>query len=90
MSFYTEVLAGVYNDNISLSTLDRTLTAGDLKDAVRRYEEMLGNVNLEGKRIAILIDSIKEYIPLFHAVNNLKGTVVPLSLNSEQMIWLRF
>lgn len=80
MSFYTEVLENVDNDNISLSTLNSIFTAGDIKDAVRKYEVMLGHSNLEGKRIAILIDSIKDYIPLFYAINKLKGTVVPLSL----------
>lgn len=80
MSFYTKVLAGLENNNVSLTTLNNTFTAGDLKNVVNKYEEMLGHSNLEGKRVAILIDSIESYIPLFHAINNLKGTVVPLSL----------
>ncbi|WP_284036403.1 class I adenylate-forming enzyme family protein [Neobacillus sp. 114] len=80
MSFYSKVLEGIDNDNISFSNINGSYTAGELKGNVAKYEEMLGFKNLEGYRVALLIDSIECYLPLFLAVNKLKGTVVPLSL----------
>nr|WP_106779506.1 class I adenylate-forming enzyme family protein [Lysinibacillus timonensis] len=80
MNFYTNVLEGISKDNISLSTFNTEHTAGELRELVSKYEEMLGHSNLEGKKVAILVDSIKNYIALFHAINKLNGTVVPLSL----------
>lgn len=80
MSLYENILAGLDRKNESLVTLEKCFTAGELQDAVFKYEMMLSPFNLEGKRVALLVPTISEFLPLFFAVNKLKGTVSPLSL----------
>ena len=79
MNLYDRNLAMLDKDVLSLCNLEGTYTAGELRNSVLRYESMLGPLNLEGKRIALIVPVIKEYIPLFLAANKLKATVAPLS-----------
>lgn len=79
MKLYNKVLADIEENTISLTTFDSRFTAGELRDAVSKYEELLRPYNVEGKRIAILVPAIQQFLPLFFAINKLKGTVAPLS-----------
>ncbi|WP_138420404.1 class I adenylate-forming enzyme family protein [Aquibacillus sediminis] len=84
MNFYNRVLANLEKDVLSLVSPDGYFSAGDLRDSVSRYESMLTPLNIEGKRVALLIPSLKEFLPLFLAANKLKGTVSPLSWQFRQ------
>ncbi|MEH7381329.1 class I adenylate-forming enzyme family protein [Bacillus sp. JJ1533] len=84
MSFYTSVIEGLDNDHLSLSNLDRGYSVKDIKESVAFYQSMFGIDSLEGKKVAILVESVKENISLFYAIRNLKGTVIPLSTQSKR------
>ncbi|MFC7686968.1 class I adenylate-forming enzyme family protein [Ureibacillus sp. GCM10028918] len=79
MNIYENILEILDRDIVSLTTLDNSLTAGNLQDAVSKYEGMLTPLNIKGKRIALLVPPIQEFLPLFLAINKLDGTVAPLS-----------
>lgn len=84
MSLYNKVLANLDKDILSLISPDGYYTAGDLQDSVSRYESKLRSLNLEGKRVALIVPVLKEFIPLFLAANKLKATVSPLSWQFRQ------
>lgn len=84
MSLYNKVLANLDRDSLSLISPDGYFTAGDLVDSVSRYESKLRSLNLEGKRVALIVPVLKEFIPLFLAANKLKATVSPLSWQFRQ------
>jgi acyl-coenzyme A synthetase/AMP-(fatty) acid ligase len=84
MSLFNSVLAGLNENNLSLTTFHSKHTAGDLRDAVAKYESILKPLNIAGKRVALLVPAIQEFIPLFMAVNKLKGVTAPLSTQFRQ------
>jgi acyl-coenzyme A synthetase/AMP-(fatty) acid ligase len=84
VKIFDRVLAGVDKNNLSLTTFNSKHTAGDLQDSVAKYESMLRPLNIAGKRVALLVPSNQEFIPLFMAVNKLEGVVAPLSWQFRQ------
>lgn len=84
MSLYNGVLSHLNRETLSLISSDGAYSSGDLQVSVSRYESLLSPLNIEGKRIALLVPSLKEFIPLFLATNNLQGTVSPLSWQFRQ------
>ncbi|BDH60735.1 long-chain-fatty-acid--CoA ligase [Lysinibacillus sp. PLM2] len=83
MSLY-DILASLDKNGPSLTTVDNSYTAGDLRNVVTRYELLFHPYTLEGKRVALLVPNIKEFLPLLITINKLKGTISPLSLQSRQ------
>ncbi|WEG12467.1 class I adenylate-forming enzyme family protein [Pullulanibacillus sp. KACC 23026] len=84
MSLFERVLAGLKESNSSLTTLKSNYTAGDLQAIVSKYESMLRPLDIAGKRVALLVPAIQEYIPLFMTVNKLRGVTAPLSWQFRQ------
>lgn len=69
-----------YNENkVILSTLTEDYTAKDIKETVLYYESMLLDKEIAGKRVCLIIPSISKYLAIALAVNNLGGTIIPLS-----------
>ncbi|MEH7381326.1 class I adenylate-forming enzyme family protein [Bacillus sp. JJ1533] len=83
MNFYENILTGLDDGNVTLSSLSKSLTAGELKTEIARYEALLDYKDLKGKAVAVLVNVVEEYIPLFFAVNKLNATLVPVSLQSR-------
>lgn len=63
-----------------LSTFHENYTLSDIRNETEKYKAMLKEVgSIEGKRIGLMIPQILPYVSLFLAVNDLGGTVIPLS-----------
>lgn len=66
-------------DKVILSTFTNDYTARDIKEMVLFYEDMLKDKEISGKRVCLIIPSINTYLAIALAVNNLGGTIIPLS-----------
>ncbi|MGP4041834.1 class I adenylate-forming enzyme family protein [Gracilibacillus sp. D59] len=71
------------NDNtkdIVFSTFTEDITVNDIEQMTQFFMNLIGeNTNLAGKRVALLVPNTKSYVSLVIAINQLGGTVVPLS-----------
>lgn len=79
MKLVNRVLNNLDLNTISLTTFSETYTTLDMLDLIDKYEEMLEPLNVKGKRIALLVPAIQEFLALVVTINKLGGTVVPLS-----------
>ncbi|MDC3425883.1 acyl--CoA ligase [Aquibacillus sp. 3ASR75-11] len=68
------------NENpIVLTTFSGDYTAQNITNMIDHYVELLKNEKLAGKKVGLLIPTIPSYLSLVLAINQLGGTVVPLS-----------
>jgi len=74
-----KILANTELVTPSLTTLSSNYTTDDLLAIVDQYEKMLTPLEIEGKRIALLVPAVQEFIPLVVTINKLGGTVIPLN-----------
>ncbi|MCM3390378.1 acyl--CoA ligase [Ureibacillus chungkukjangi] len=63
----------------SLTTLSGNYTTRNLLVTVKKYERMLAPLKITGKRVALLVPAIQEFIPLVVTINKLGGTIIPLN-----------
>ncbi|MFX3673195.1 MAG: class I adenylate-forming enzyme family protein [Paenisporosarcina sp.] len=67
------------NNGVVLSTFSSDYSANDIKLSMENYLNILQHEDLAGKRIGLLIPHIYSYLSLVLAINELGGTIVPLS-----------
>jgi len=67
------------NDGVVLSTFSSNYSTNDIKLSMENYLNILQHENLTGKRIGLLIPHVFSYLSLVLAINELGGTIVPLS-----------
>ncbi|MFP3917852.1 class I adenylate-forming enzyme family protein [Lysinibacillus telephonicus] len=79
MKLLERVFSNLSLDTVSLTTFKGCYTANQLLHRVKKYEHLLTPLNISGKRVALLVPSIEEFIPLVHTINHLDGTVIPLN-----------
>ncbi|ENH97537.1 hypothetical protein J416_05983 [Gracilibacillus halophilus YIM-C55.5] len=79
MSVIVDKLFNHDSNHIVLSTFQREFRAGDLKENVRYYEDILSEKVTKGMRIGVLLPKITDYLSLVLAINKLGAIVVPLS-----------
>lgn len=79
MKLLERVFSNLNLNATSLTTFKECYTAGQLLERVKKYEDLLSPLNIRGKRVALLVPTIEEFIPLVHTINNLNGTVIPLN-----------
>lgn len=68
------------NDGVVLSTFSNNYKTDDFKLSMEKYLNLLQHEDLSGKRIGLLIPSVFSYFSLVLAINELGGTIVPLSV----------
>lgn len=74
-----DILLKNSRDQVVLTTFNGDFTTKDILDRVDYYITFFKNEDLTGKKIGLLVPFIPEYLSLVLAVNQLGGTVVPLS-----------
>lgn len=79
MKLNEKILVNTELNAPSLTTFSGNYTTRDLLVTVDKYERMLAPIKIEGKRVALLVPSIQEFIALVVAINKLGGTVIPLN-----------
>lgn len=84
MKLVERVFSNLNLNTTSLTTLTDSYTVRDLIERVKKYETLLTPLNLKGKRVALLVPMIEEFIPLVHSINQLGGTVIPLNWQFRQ------
>jgi acyl-coenzyme A synthetase/AMP-(fatty) acid ligase len=67
------------NDEVVLSTFSSNYSSNDFKLSMENFMNILQHEDLTGKRIGLLIPSVFSYMSLVLAINELGGTIVPLS-----------
>lgn len=66
-------------EKVVLSTFSGNYTSKDIQARVDRYMALVEPLQLQGKKVGLLVPSVAEYVSLVLAVNALGGTVIPLS-----------
>lgn len=79
MKLVDKILTNTELKSASLTTLSSNYTTRELLSIVDKYEKMLSPLKLKGKRVALLVPVVQEFIPLVVAINKLGGTVIPLN-----------
>lgn len=79
MKLIDNILTNHELETPSLTNLTNNYTTKELLSIVDKYEKMLAPLEIEGKRVALLVPAIEEFIALIVAINKLGGTVVPLN-----------
>jgi acyl-coenzyme A synthetase/AMP-(fatty) acid ligase len=79
MTTIKDILFQNNNNGIVLSTFSNNYSANDIKNLTENYLNLLKNEDLTGKRVGLLIPHVGSYLSLVLAINDLGGTIVPLS-----------
>ncbi|MFB5087021.1 class I adenylate-forming enzyme family protein [Psychrobacillus sp. PGGUH221] len=79
MTTIKEIFFQNNNDGVVLSTFSSNYSANDIKSSMELYIDILQHEDLTGKKIGLLIPHVFSYLSLVLAINQLGGTIVPLS-----------
>ena len=79
MTLVEKVLDKTNNSGPAITTFSGSYTRKDIANLIEGYEPLISSLNIKGKRVALLVPSIQEYIALLLTVNKFGETVVPLS-----------
>lgn len=79
MTLASKIFGSQDQEKVILSTFSGNYTSKDIQVLVDRYITLLEPLKLQGKKVGLLVPSIPEYLSLLLAVNELGGTVIPLS-----------
>ncbi|GGH83198.1 acyl-CoA synthetase (AMP-forming)/AMP-acid ligase II [Pullulanibacillus pueri] len=63
----------------AITTFKGSSTRQDILKKVQSYVAFLDSLEIEGKRVGLLVPEIEAYLPLILAINKLGGTVMPLN-----------
>ena len=79
MKLVDKILTNTELETPSLTTLSNSYTSRNLLSIADKYEKMLAPLEIAGKRVALLVPAVQEFIPLVVTINKLGGTVIPLN-----------
>ncbi|MGG2199779.1 class I adenylate-forming enzyme family protein [Paenibacillus validus] len=66
-------------DKVVLTTFSGHYTSRDIQAEMDRYISLLRPLELKGKKVGLLVPAIPSYAALVLAINELGGTIIPLS-----------